>query len=139
MGLLWFVLLTLHSLCVELWSPEQRDAAAAKETETYEKYMSAEHQGAIAVVHDFKARCEERGVHYADAFLSGDMTPTEYKEVSRHVMHLVFIAWNWLALQDAISLGMQSSLSLSLRMAYGSLIYASLLLVVGDKLGLEAL
>lgn len=92
MGLLWLVLLTFNSLCVELWTLEQRDAAAAKETEINEKYMSAEHQGAIAAVHDFKSRCEEREVHYADAFLSGDMTPTEYKEVSRHVMHLVFTA-----------------------------------------------
>lgn len=44
--------------------------------------MSDKHAQAMDAIYNFKSGCKAENVDYADAFLTGDMTAEEYKEVS---------------------------------------------------------
>lgn len=51
------------------------------EIEIEGEYSSQTFTQASNVIHNYKAICERRNVHYADAFLWGDMTAEEFQKV----------------------------------------------------------
>lgn len=45
------------------------------------RYYSDDHSQATDAIHSFKSACEARNLDYVDTFLSGYMTPEEYRKV----------------------------------------------------------
>lgn len=65
----------------ERWTPQQRQDAAQQEAQIFSAYSSGDYNKHAAYVRNFKAACEARGIFYADAFLTGDMTAEEFAKV----------------------------------------------------------
>eukprot|EP00243_Klebsormidium_subtile_P009827 TRINITY_DN503_c0_g1_i2.p1 TRINITY_DN503_c0_g1~~TRINITY_DN503_c0_g1_i2.p1 ORF type:complete len:406 (+),score=18.59 TRINITY_DN503_c0_g1_i2:254-1471(+) len=64
----------------ERWTLKQQQNAAQQESQIDTAYSSGEYKKHVAHVHNFRAACNDRGVDYADALLTGDMTAEEYRK-----------------------------------------------------------
>eukprot|EP00243_Klebsormidium_subtile_P009826 TRINITY_DN503_c0_g1_i1.p1 TRINITY_DN503_c0_g1~~TRINITY_DN503_c0_g1_i1.p1 ORF type:complete len:406 (+),score=47.02 TRINITY_DN503_c0_g1_i1:254-1471(+) len=72
----------------ERWTLKQQQNAAQQESQIDTAYSSGEYKKHVAHVHNFRAACNDRGVDYADALLTGDMTAEEYRKVEAAKAHL---------------------------------------------------